>query len=1471
MAANTTSAKSKYVIQRHARAREPLPTDVVKLARPQQPPPAPTKPNLLTMLPTVVMALTTGAISYLVNRNSSMGTRALWMVIPMLMMGLMTMGIQLGVHRSNVKKHAAQVAELEAAYKKGLQSARERVEALAQKQQRILHQETPPVAELLKRVQRRDKSLWERQPNDNDFLNLRLGTGRLPFSATVKAPEQEGDDVRLAPALRLAVEFETVDQLPITTNVNRLGAVGIRGNKPSEALYLAYTMVANIVTHHSPDEAYLYVISHRHDAAERWGWLRWLPHTNALRGGHGGVARLSFAPGSTDEEVLLEIAQTLRQRSDDKKRARRLEPHLVIIFDETPTLQGHQVMGLLLGHDPNKEKENLLQASAIFVQNPVPSQVNAMIEVKGTAVEYWETWARDANQISHTGAADLSTPKQMEQLARSMAPLRTEASYNAAGGSLPGSVRLVELVGATQPDQVDLVRLYSETYDPKKVMAFPIGLNVDLKPQIVILREVGQGGHGSHAMLAGMTGTGKSVMLQAMVLGLALTNSPAHLNFVLADFKGGASELAKLQGLPHLAGFVTDLNPAMVERFRISLESEIRRRKELFDTAKETLGQPVANIRTYNKLNPEQPLPHLVVLLDEFAFGLNINPNFRGAMDTIAAQGRALGVHLVLSTQRAADFDNKIRPNIDIRMSLRVANREDSKTMFNRDEAFTRLTRPGQAYVQVGDNDVFEMFQAARADVPYQPEGTANLELVENFAIYRILPDGRRHKEPLYEHKSVASNKQPQKTENVVVSEAEVLVKHIQQYCATANYPPVRQIALPPLPTAEELPLLTLLANEMVYSRWHGQGWSGETRNVVTRLRLPLGMIDLPAQQEQRPYVLDFNEGDGNFMVVGPAGAGKSLFLRSLVLGMALTHTPAEVNFYILSRGAALTFFETLPHCQGNLVRPMEGERQSRLFVFLEAEINRRRALLREARVDSVAALRQVSPALTLPAIFLIIEDYAGFRADHEMAQGERLEQVAMLAREGGAVDLHLVISSNDTRSIQRLRDNVRGRLALGMKSAGDYLEFLEKRAEALPEIVGRGYMVQEQFPLECQIAAPTPQPLRSMQETAWLKEMVSAMNAHWSGYRPLPVVELPSYVELTWLWEMSVQQTDTAAFLTALQTAWGRESKPVTVADLPEWSVRAPILGAGNLFDTTTAPVGIAYETQRPFAIELMEWGAYSLLVGPAKSGKSDLLLTFCLAAACALPPEQLMFVILDLRPPHGLQPLMALPHARYARNRQQAKEHLSALLHTLEQQGEAVLSSSQMTTGFLVNAARKRVVLVVDDLLALMQRGDGELFKLVDECVRIGQDIGLNLLLADTSQNITQARQWPPSPIMVQQANGVQTSQMYSTKFVQAAFQYGRGVALTADAADVAPLTPQMRLKRTVGQMHSLQLGQGRGVILQEGEAQVVQFARFGLPDEDVKARYGRLKQVVAEIGKMYEREEVKAVEETAVEGES
>ncbi|MCA9971136.1 MAG: hypothetical protein KC425_13015, partial [Anaerolineales bacterium] len=524
---------------------------------------------------------------------------------------------------------------------------------------------------------------------------------------------------------------------------------------------------------------------------------------------------------------------------------------------------------------------------------------------------------------------------------------------------------------AVQPPDVDLATLYSDTYDSRRVMSFPIGLNTDLKPQIVTLREDSQGGLGHHAMLAGGIGKGKSVTLQSIVLALAASNSPAHLNFVLADFKGGASELGRLRTLPHVVGFVTDLDEAYVERFRLALEGEVLRRKQILDDTPRTFGRQIPNIYEYNRaVAPEEIMPHLVVVIDEFAKAIRINAHFKKTVDNdITAQGRALGIHLILSTQKAQDFEG-IRLNIEVRMSMQVQTTEDSRVIFGRDDAATKLTRAGQALLQVGNNRVFEMFQVARTDIPYVPEGAGNIDLVDDFTIRQIAPNGRRH--TLYKHRP-----QMQITDHASrLSEAEVLVRHIADYCQT-RYAPTRTICLPPLPPAESMPVFDLLQKQhpAVFCPWQRQsGWDTAQKSEHYRLQAPLGMLDLPSQQLQQPYILNLNERDGNLLIVGPTGSGKSLLLQTLVLAFASTHAPDDLAFYFWGQGPAFVTLAELPHSPA-FIQPAETERTQRLLGFLEKEMARRRALLGELRAGNMEALRRARPDLPLPAVVIILDD----------------------------------------------------------------------------------------------------------------------------------------------------------------------------------------------------------------------------------------------------------------------------------------------------------------------------------------------------------------------------------------------------------------------------------------------------------------------------------------------------------------
>lgn len=204
---------------------------------------------------------------------------------------------------------------------------------------------------------------------------------------------------------------------------------------------------------------------------------------------------------------------------------------------------------------------------------------------------------------------------------------------------------------------------------------------------------------GPHAIVTGMTGTGKSELLTSWVAGIAAAHSPERVAFVLVDFKGGTA-FDPLRVLPHVVAVVTDLDADGARRGVGSLTAELRRREAVLARA------GARDVRDC----PD--LARLVIVVDEFAALLQEHPDLGAVFTDVAARGRALGMHLVLGTQRAGGIiRDALAANCPLRLSLRVAERADSRFVIGSDAAadlpggvesrglaFVRRPRDGEAH-----------------------------------------------------------------------------------------------------------------------------------------------------------------------------------------------------------------------------------------------------------------------------------------------------------------------------------------------------------------------------------------------------------------------------------------------------------------------------------------------------------------------------------------------------------------------------------------------------------------------------------------------------------------------------------------------------------------------------------------------------------------------------------------------------
>ncbi|MFD2028076.1 FtsK/SpoIIIE domain-containing protein [Promicromonospora aerolata] len=296
-------------------------------------------------------------------------------------------------------------------------------------------------------------------------------------------------------------------------------------------------------------------------------------------------------------------------------------------------------------------------------------------------------------------------PEWAEHLARLLAGaarLGRTAAGPQDGDRPPATVPLSQAHGLTEiPAPPALTARWSRPTGWR----VPLGVGPDGAPVgLDLVRD------GPHLLVAGTTGSGKSELLQTLVLGLALTRPPADLALVLVDFKGGTS-LGACPDLPHVVGRATDLEPRLAARALAGLRAELRRRERVL------AAHAVPDVAEL----PAGALPRLVVVIDEFRALADDLPEFLPALLRVAAQGRSLGVHLVLATQRPGGaVGPDLRANVSARLALRVTDALESRDVLD-DPGAARIpaTAPGRALLRVGSAPPVPL-QCAHATTPLE-------------------------------------------------------------------------------------------------------------------------------------------------------------------------------------------------------------------------------------------------------------------------------------------------------------------------------------------------------------------------------------------------------------------------------------------------------------------------------------------------------------------------------------------------------------------------------------------------------------------------------------------------------------------------------------------------------------------------------------------------------------------------------
>ncbi|MGL4662428.1 MAG: type VII secretion protein EssC, partial [Culicoidibacterales bacterium] len=642
--------------------------------------------------------------------------------------------------------------------------------------------------------------------------------------------------------------------------------------------------------------------------------------------------------------------------------------------------------------------------------------------------------------------------------------------------SIPEKVNYLEMFKVDRVEELNIPERWNSG-EPRKTLSVPVGYRGS---DDVVMLNLHEKAHGPHGLIAGTTGSGKSEIVQTYILSLATNFHPYDVAFLLIDYKGGG--MANLfRDLPHLLGTITNLDSEQSKRALIAIKAELLQRQQLFS------DNDVNHIDGYQKLFKEglveKPMPHLFIISDEFAELKSEQPEFMKELVSTARIGRSLGIHLILATQKPSGVvDDQIWSNSKFKLCLKVQDANDSNEMLKTPDAAS-ITQAGRAYLQVGNNEIYELFQSAYSGSPYM----VNVEKddIRDNRIYEINELGQ------YELKTKdLSYGNVGKTS---MSELAAVVGEIKKTFEEMKHEKVPSPWLEPLGeyiTQDEYEKIDIKSEWLKF----------EQDNVTEQLEMIVGLTDEPQNQVQN--TLKLNLVNGHIGLFGASGFGKSVMLQSLIMSLARKNTPEAIHFYILDFGQALLSLQFLPHV-ADLITIDEEEKIAKWIRLMESLIKERKRLFKEVGVADITTYRQLTGE-KMNRIIVVLDNYDAVR-DAELGDG--FDKLLMLiTREGIGLGIHVVISAMRSLKYQ-LMANIKEKITYFQVDSSDIPSIMGRTSMKIQEIPGRGLVKQDEI-YEFQTLLPNAKQTQG-ERIENLRTEADLMQKLWTGQRPdsIPLV----------------------------------------------------------------------------------------------------------------------------------------------------------------------------------------------------------------------------------------------------------------------------------------------------------------------------------------------------------------------------
>lgn len=829
----------------------------------------------------------------------------------------------------------------------------------------------PVLKDISKMVHEYDSRIYERNSTDDDFLTISIGHSVSP---TIFKIDKWNEDFKLEEdklkqkAIDLREEFISLDK-PRIIDLKR-AHLGLVGEKEviHEQLKNYISQMAFLQSYHDLQFVVLYDAKYKKD----FEWMRWLPHTKIRKLNVLGMIHSE----RIRDQILGSMNQILKERSiklDESKKESKFMPYFVFVIDEPKLIMDHSIMEYL---DRAGSEMGFSIIYTSYLRANLPENIGTVLMLESS--EEGRLLLEERDLFDQPLKLYKTKDVDLEAMARDLGVLVHEQGVTS---NIPESITFFNLYKVQHPQELD-VRTRWNTNNSHKSLEVPLGVRAE---DDIVNLNLHEKAHGPHGLVAGTTGSGKSEIVQSYILSLAVNFHPYEVGFLLIDYKGGGMA-GLFKKLPHLMGTITNLDGGESMRALASIKSELQRRQRIF------IDNEVNHINGYMRLfkegKVEEPLPHLFIISDEFAELKKEQPEFMSELISTARIGRSLGVHLILATQKPTGVvDDQIWSNSKFKLCLKVQNETDSKEVLKTPDAAS-ITQAGRAYLQVGNNEIYELFQSAWSGALYIEEQEKEVTMDNRVYIVNELGQG------VLVNRDLSDSEEEEKTTK---TQLDVIVDHIQSVYEEEITVEIKRPWLPPLA-------------ETLVSPY------GEVSQVNDELVLcaPLGVVDIPEQQLQQEYCLDFMK-EGNLLYIASSGYGKTVFLTTALTSLAAANKVSNLNYYILDFGnSGLVPLRNLPHT-ADYITVDDEERYEKFKKIIVQEMDKRKKLLANHLVPSIEAYNRLGEK-PLKAIIIAIDNF-----DIIKEMGLEEESVyTKITRDGVGLGIYTIASATRLNALRQ-------------------------------------------------------------------------------------------------------------------------------------------------------------------------------------------------------------------------------------------------------------------------------------------------------------------------------------------------------------------------------------------------------------------------------------------------------------------